>query len=147
MRQALAQGTQGPFFNDEFGDVYAVIYAFTTDGFTYRELRDRVESVRSELLRVPNVGKVDLIGIQNEVVYIDFSTRELAGRGISTDQLAESLRAQNAVNASSVLEPSPERVAVRVIGHLNTTANIEQLSVHVNGRLVPLRDVAVARSA
>jgi multidrug efflux pump subunit AcrB len=71
IRQTLPLGTQGPFFNDEFGDVYALIYAFTSDGFTYRELRDTVESVRSELLRVPNVGKVDLIGVQNEVVYID----------------------------------------------------------------------------
>src|SRR5258708_40134287 len=100
MRQALAQGTQGPFFNDEFGDVYAVIYAFTTDGFTYRELRDRVESVRSELLRVPNVGKVDLIGVQNEGVYVDFSTRERGGRGINTDQLQAPLRRQNGVRAS-----------------------------------------------
>jgi multidrug efflux pump subunit AcrB len=147
IRQTLPLGTQGPFFNDEFGDVYAVIYAFTTDGFTYRELRDTVESVRSELLRVPNVGKVDLIGVQNEVVYVDFSTRELAGRGINPDQLAESLRAQNAVNASGILETSSDRVAVRVSGQLNTIANIEQLSVNVNGRLVPLRDLAtVTRS-
>jgi multidrug efflux pump subunit AcrB len=147
IRQTLPLGTQGPFFNDEFGDVYAVIYAFTTDGFTYRELRDTVESARSELLRVPNVGKVDLIGVQNEVVYVDFSTRELAGRGINPDQLAESLRAQNAVNASGVLETSSDRVVVRVSGQLNTTANIEQLSINVSGRLVPLRDVAkVTRS-
>jgi multidrug efflux pump subunit AcrB len=147
MRQTLPIGTQGPFFNDEFGDVYAVIYAFTTDGFTYRELRDRVESVRSELLRVPNVGKVDLIGVQNEVVYVDFSTRELAGRGINTDQLAESLRAQNAVSASGIVETTRDRVAVRVSGQLKTTANIEQLSINVNDRLVPLRDLAkVTRS-
>jgi multidrug efflux pump subunit AcrB len=147
IRQTLPQGTQGPFFNDEFGDVYAVIYGFTTDGFTYRELRDRVESVRSELLRVPNVGKVDLIGVQNEVVYVDFSTRELAGRGINTDQLAESLRAQNAVSASGILETSRDRVAVRVSGQLKTIENIEQLSISVNGRLVPLRDLAkVTRS-
>src|SRR5882757_3139744 len=147
IRQTLPPGTQGPFFNDEFGDVYAVIYAFTSDGFTYRDLRDSVESVRSELLRVPNVGKVDLIGVQNEVVYVDFSTRELAGRGINPDQLAESLRAQNAVSASGVVETSHDRVAVRVSGQLNTAANIEQLSINVNGRLVPLRDLAtVTRS-
>src|SRR5437016_8247078 len=147
IRQTLPLGTQGPFFNDEFGDVYAVIYAFTTDGFTYRQLRDTVESVRSELLRVPNVGKVDLIGVQNEVVFIDFSTRELAARGINPDQLAESLRAQNAVNASGVLETANDRVAVRVSGQLNTAASIEQLSINVNGRLVPLRDLAtVTRS-
>jgi len=142
IRQTLPLGTRGPFFNDEFGDVYAVIYAFTTDGFSYRELRDAVESARSELLRLPNVGKVDLIGVQNEVVYIDFSTRELAGRGINPDQLAESLRAQNAVNASGVLETSSDRLAVRVSGQLNTVANIEQLSINVNNRLVPLRDLA-----
>ena len=147
IRHTLPLGTQGPFFNDEFGDVYAVIYAFTSDGFSYRELRDTVESVRSELLRVRNVGKVDLIGVQNEVVYVDFSTRELAGRGINPDQLAEALRAQNAVNASGVLEGSHDRVAVRVSGQLNSVANIEQVSVSVNGRLVPLRDLAtVSRS-
>jgi multidrug efflux pump subunit AcrB len=147
IRHTLPLGTQGPFFNDEFGDVYAVIYAFTSDGFTYRELRDTVESVRSELLRVRNVGKVDLIGVQNEVVYVDFSTRELAGRGINPDQLAEALRAQNAVNASGVLEASHDRVAVRVSGELNSVANIEQVSVSANGRLVPLRDLAtVSRS-
>ena len=147
IRHTLPLGTQGPFFNDEFGDVYAVIYAFTSDGFSYRELRDTVESVRSELLRVRNVGKVDLIGVQNEVVYVDFSTRELAGRGINPDQLAEALRAQNAVNASGVLEASQDRVAVRVSGQLNSVANIEQVSVSVNGRLVPLRDLAtVSRS-
>ena len=147
IRHTLPLGTQGPFFNDEFGDVYAVIYAFTSDGFSYRELRDTVESVRSELLRVRNVGKVDLIGVQNEVVYVNFSTRELAGRGINPDQLAEALRAQNAVNASGVLEASQDRVAVRVSGQLNSVANIEQVSVSVNGRLVPLRDLAtVSRS-
>jgi multidrug efflux pump subunit AcrB len=147
VRQTLPLGTQGPFFNDEFGDVYAVIYAFTTDGFTYRELRDTVESARSELLRVPNVGKVDLIGVQNEVFYVDFSTRVLAGRGINPDQLAESLRAQNAVSAAGVVETSSDRVAVRVSGQLNTVANIKQLSINVNGRLVPLRDLAtVTRS-
>ena len=147
IRHTLPLGTEGPFFNDEFGDVYAVIYAFTSDGFSYRELRDTVESVRSELLRVRNVGKVDLIGVQNEVVYVDFSTRELAGRGINPDQLAEALRAQNAVNASGVLEASHDRVAVRVSGQLNSVANIEKVSVSVNGRLVPLRDLAtVSRS-
>jgi len=147
IRQTLPLGTQGPFFNDEFGDVYGVIYAFTSDGFSYRELRDTVESVRSELLRIPNVGKVDLIGVQNEVIYVDFSTRELSGKGINPDQLAESLRAQNVVSESGVLETSRDRVAVRVSGQLNTVANIEQLSIQVNSRLVPLRDLAtVTRS-
>jgi multidrug efflux pump subunit AcrB len=145
MRQTLPLGTQGPFFNDDFGDVYAMVYAFTTDGFSYRELRDSVESVRSELLRVPNVGKVDLVGVQNEVVYIDFSTREIAGRGIDPNVLAEVLRSQNAVLASGVMETSREHIAIRVSGGLDSRQSIEQLSIMVNGRLVPLRDIATVR--
>ena len=145
MRQTLPLGTQGPFFNDDFGDVYAVVYAFTSDGFSYRDLRDSVESVRSELLRVPNVGKVDLVGVQNEVIYIDFSTREMAGRGIDPNVLAESLRSQNSVIASGVMETSRERIAIRVSGELDSKQSIEQLNVNVNGRLVPLRDIATVR--
>ena len=78
----MPQGAIGPFFNDDFGDVYGVIYALTSDGFTYRELRDQAEFIRAELLRVSNVGKVDLIGVQDEVIYIDFSLRQMAGLGI-----------------------------------------------------------------
>ena len=73
IRGQLPQGAIGPFFNDDFGDVYGVIYALTSDGFTYRELRDQAEFIRAELLRVSNVGKVDLIGVQDEVIYIDFA--------------------------------------------------------------------------
>ncbi len=69
IRGQLPQGAIGPFFNDDFGDVYGVVYALTTDGFTYRELRDQAEFIRAELLRVNNVGKVDLIGVQDEVIY------------------------------------------------------------------------------
>ena len=78
-RSTLPQGGSGPFFNDDFGDVYGVIYALTSDGFTLRELRDYAEFIARELLRVPNVGRVDLIGVQDEVINIDFSTRQMAG--------------------------------------------------------------------
>src|SRR5262249_28191141 len=71
----LPQGTVGPFYNDDFGDVYGVMYALTSDGFSHRELRDYAEFVRAELLRVPGVGKVDLIGVQDEVLNIDFSLK------------------------------------------------------------------------
>ncbi|MEP7246825.1 MAG: efflux RND transporter permease subunit [Gammaproteobacteria bacterium] len=142
IRGTLPQGSIGPFFNDDFGDVYGVIYALTTDGFTYRELRDYAEFIRAELLRVPNVGKVDLIGVQDEVVNIDFSTRQLAGLGIDTNLIAESLRSQNAVRASGVVETSSERIAVRVSGALDSVSALENVGIRVGDRQIRLKDFA-----
>ena len=142
IRQNLPDGVVGPFFNDDFGDVYGVIYAFTSDGFSYRELRDAVEAVRAELLRIPDVGKVDLIGAQNEVINIDFSLRQLAGLGVDVNQIAETLRSQNAVIASGTLETEHERIAVRVSGQFDSVASLEAITIRSNDRLIRLRDIA-----
>ncbi|WP_339528160.1 efflux RND transporter permease subunit, partial [Pseudomonas sp. EL_65y_Pfl2_R96] len=75
-------GVVGPGFNDRFGDVFGNIYAFTSDGLTQRQLRDRVEEVRAKVLTVPNVGRVDIVGAQDEVIYLEFSTRKVAALGI-----------------------------------------------------------------
>ena len=74
-RQSCRPGVQGPFFNDQFGDVYRNIYAFTADGLSFRQLRDYAEQARAEILKIPSAGKVDLIGTQDEVIYLDFSTQ------------------------------------------------------------------------
>jgi multidrug efflux pump subunit AcrB len=142
MRYQLPTGTVGPFFNDDFGDVYGVIYALTTDGFTYRELRDYAEFIRAELLRVPNVGKVDLIGVQDEVINIDISTRQLAGLGISSNLIAETLRAQNSVIASGVVETRNERIAVRVSGALDSVNALENVAIRAGDRQIRLKDIA-----
>ena len=75
MRGTLPAGVVGPFFNDDFGDTFGIIYAFTADGFTFRELRDYVEAARSRLLQVPDVSKIEVLGAQDEQVFIEFSTR------------------------------------------------------------------------
>jgi len=142
MRGSLPQGTVGPFFNDDFGDVYGVIYALTSDGFSYRELRDRAEFIRAELLRQPNVGKVDLIGVQDEVFNVDFSTRQLAGMGIDSDMVANTLRAQNAVIASGTVETANEHIAVRVSGALDSVESLENVGIHVGDRQLRLKDIA-----
>jgi multidrug efflux pump len=82
IRVTLPRGIQGPFFNDDFGDTFGTIYAFTSDGFTLRELRDYVERIRSELLALPDAAKIVLIGTQDEKIYLEFDTRQLAGLGI-----------------------------------------------------------------
>lgn len=83
IRHTLPSGVVGPGFNDEFGDTFGIIYGFTADGFTHRELRDYVEKIRARLLRVADVSKVDIIGAQDEKIIIEFSTDKLAGLGLS----------------------------------------------------------------
>jgi multidrug efflux pump len=142
LARTFPEGTVGPFYNDDFGDVYGVVYALTSDGFTHRELRDYAESVRSELLRVDGVGKVDLIGLQDEVLNIEYSTREMAGLGIGGDAIAATLRAQNAVTASGVVQTGDERIAVRVSGSLDSLEALGNVALRAGDRQVRLRDIA-----
>ncbi|WP_245474136.1 efflux RND transporter permease subunit, partial [Mesorhizobium sp. M2A.F.Ca.ET.042.01.1.1] len=104
IKAQLPQGVQGPFFNDRFGDVYGNIYAFTADGLTPRQLRDYVEDVRTKILTVPNAGKVDLVGAQDEAIYLEFSTRQIAALGLNQQQIVASLQAQNAITPSGVIQ-------------------------------------------
>ena len=142
IRGELPSGVQGPFFNDDFGDVYGNIYAFTADGFTQRELRDYVEDARSKILTVPNVGKVDFIGAQDEVIYLEFSPRRLAAYGISQQDVVQTLQAQNAVVPSGVIQAGPERVSVRVGGQFTSEDSLRNLNLRVGDRFFRLSDVA-----
>jgi len=141
----LPQGVQGPFFNDEFGDTYGIIYAFTSDGFTPRELRDELEKVRTELLRVPDVAKVDFIGTQDEKIYLEFSTRQMAALGINASELMDSLRAQNAIVPSGVLETGDERISVRVSGSFDSEASLQSINFKSENRFFRLSDIATIR--
>jgi len=140
--QTLPQGAQGPFFNDEFGDTFGVIYGFTSDGFSPRELKDYVEGVRAELLRLPDVGKIDLIGVQDEQVTIAFSPRKLANLGIGQGQVLEALRAQNAVAPSGTVDTGAERILLRVSGGFHSEADIADINLRANGRFVRLAEIA-----
>jgi multidrug efflux pump subunit AcrB len=104
IRQTLPQGVQGPFFNDEFGDTYSLIFALTSDGFSHRELRDHAERLRSELLTTPDTAKIDLVGTQDEKIYLEFSTQQLAAMGLDISGLIETLQAQNAIQPSGTVD-------------------------------------------
>jgi len=136
------QGVQGPFFNDHFGDVYGNIYAFTADGLTPRQLRDYVETARSHILTVPNAGKVELIGAQDEAIYLEFSTRQTAALGINQQQIVQSLQAQNAITPSGVIESGPERITIRVSGQFTSEESLREINLRVNDRFFRLADVA-----
>ena len=145
MRHTLPQGIVGPFFNDEFGDTFGIIYAFTADGFSHRELRDAVEAARSELLLVPDVSKIDILGAQDEVIYIDFSAERLAGLGFDPSTLLAALRAQNIVSPAGVLSTSKESIALRVSGAFGSEQDIAEVTFAVGDRMLRLRDIADVR--
>ena len=141
----LPSGVVGPFFNDHFGDVYGNIYAFTSDGLTQRQLRDRVEGVRSKVLTVPNVGRVDMVGAQDEAIYLEFSTRKLAALGVDQTAVLNTIKAQNAVTPSGFVQAGPERIAVRVGGQFTSEDSLRSINLRVNDRYFPLTDLATIR--
>jgi multidrug efflux pump subunit AcrB len=135
-------GVATPTFNDRFGDVFGNIYAFTSDGFSQRQLRDYVEDVRRNILTVPNVGKVDLVGAQDEVIFLEFSTRQLAALGISQADVLSTLQSQNAITPSGVLQAQGERVSLRVSGQFTSEDSLRSVNLQVNNRFFRLSDIA-----
>lgn len=142
IRAQFPQGLQGPTFNDEFGDVYGSIYAFTADGLSLRQLRDYVEQVRADIRSVPGLGKVEVIGAQDEVIYLNFSTRKLAALGLDQSQVVQALQAQNAVTPAGVIEAGPERISVRTSGQFKSEEDLRRVNLRVNDRFFRLADLA-----
>src|SRR4029077_9036213 len=135
------------FFNDEFGDVFGTIYAFTADGFTQRELRDYVEAVRNALLTVPDAGKADLIGAQDEKIYLEFDTHLLAGLGIDRGQIMQSLKDQNAVTPSGIIQAPSEKFVVHVSGAFGSSEDLSRVNFFANGKYIRLIDISTVRHA
>ncbi len=122
IQNTLPQGVLGPYFNDQFGDVYGNVFAFTSDGLSMRQLRDYAESTRAKILTLPNAGKVELIGAQDEAIYLEFSTRQVAALGLDQQAILQALQDQNAITPSGVVEAGPERISVRVSGQFTSEA-------------------------
>jgi multidrug efflux pump len=142
IRHSLPDGVRGPFFNDEFGDTFGTIYAFTADGYSYSELRDYVEDVRDALLRVPDVAKIDMIGDQDEKIYVELSHRKLATLGIDPLQIFSVLSAQNNLVPAGNFETSADRIFVRVGGAFESPESVREIGIQANNRLFRLGDIA-----
>ena len=145
MRGTLPQGVVGPFFNDDFGDTFGIIYAFTADGFTFRELRDYVEAARSRLLQLPDVSKIEVLGAQDEQVFIEFNTERLAGLRLDYQTIVATLQAQNLVRPAGVIRTQQERVFLRVTGAFDSEHDIEAVNFVVGDRIIRLGDIATVR--
>jgi multidrug efflux pump len=145
IRRTLPASVLDPGFNDDFGDTYGLIYGFTADGFTHRELRDYVEDIRSRLLLVPDVSKIEILGAQDEQIFVEFSTQQLAGLGIDRAALIAALQAQNAVIPAGSLQTGDEKLSIRVTGAFRSEKDLLDTNFLSNGRLIRLRDIAEVR--
>ncbi|MGU7839000.1 efflux RND transporter permease subunit [Burkholderia sp. AW33-5] len=141
----LPPGVQGPFFNDEFGDVYTNIWTLEGDGFTPAQLHDYADQLRTVLLRVPGVGKVDYFGDPDQRIFIEADNAQLTRLGISPQQLGQAINAQNDISSAGVLTTADDRVFVRPSGQFDNVAAIADTLIRINGRTFRLGDLATVK--
>ncbi len=142
IRHTLPAGVQGPFFNDEFGTTFGNIYALTGEGFDYAILKDYADRIQLQLQRVKNVGKVELLGLQDEKIWIELSNVKLANLGVPLEAVREALQAQNAVAPAGFVETLSDRVRLRVSGQFETVEQIRAFPIRVAGNTFRIGDVA-----
>ena len=145
IRQTLPTGIQGPYFNDEFGDVFGNIYALTAAGLDYPQLKDTAERIRDELLRVPNVGKVEIFGIQDEKIYIELSNAKLATLGLDQALIVQALNQQNAIAGTGFFETSSERIQIRPGGAFDTVQAVADTLIRAGNHSFRLGDIATVK--
>ncbi len=142
IRGLLPAGIQGPFFNDEFGDTFGNIYALTGDGFTYAQLKEAADRIRADLLRVKDVAKVDLVGEQDEKIFVEVANAKLATLGVDSSVVFAALAQQNAVASAGSFETPTDRIYIRASGALDSVESVRGLPVRANGRTFRLGDLA-----
>ena len=143
IRHTLPIGVQGPFFNDDFGDVYGVIYALQADGFNQTELKDIADDVRQKLLRVKDVSKVELFGVQDEKIFIEIAQKKLVQLGLDLNAVLAQLNQQNAVESAGNLQTPNDVVQIRVAGQLEAVAQLKEFRIRgASGQHIRLADIA-----
>jgi multidrug efflux pump len=147
IRGTLPGGVVGPFFNDEFGDVYGSIYALSSDGFSYDELKDHADQVRQRLLKVKYVNKVEVFGAQDEKIFIEISQKRLAQLGLDFNLVLAQLGQQNAIESAGTINSPTDYVQVRVGGQFNSVEQLQNFAIRANGASFKLGDIAEVRRA
>jgi multidrug efflux pump len=142
IRQNLPAGVQGPFPNDEFGDAFGNVFALTGQGYTLAELRRQADRIALQLRRVPDVAKVDLIGVQDERIWIEMSAAKLATLGLDPRLIQQTLQAQNAMTAAGYVDSASDRIRLRVSGSFDSVDAIRAIGIRAGDKLFKLGDVA-----
>ncbi len=146
-RSTLPPGVVGPYFNDEFGDVYGSIYAISADGFSYAELKDHADQVRQRLLKVKDVSKVAIFGAQDEKVFVEISQQRLAQLGFDFNQVLGQLGQQNAIESGGTINAPTDSIQVRVAGQFNSLDDLRRFPIRANGQAFKLGDIAEIKRA
>ncbi|MQX52527.1 efflux RND transporter permease subunit [Alcanivorax sediminis] len=142
IRHTLPRDALGPFFNDEFGTTFGNIYALSGDGFDYAIMKDYADRLQLALQRVDDVGKVELIGLQDEKIWIEISNTKLASLGIPLITVQQALQSQNAVAEAGFFETPTDRVRIRVSGEFTSVEDIRNFPIQVENRTLRLQDIA-----
>lgn len=145
-RQDFPDGVRGPYFNDEFNDVYMSLYAVQGDGLSMAELLEYAEKIKVDLQSVPTLSKVDILGKQAEKVYVELSTKRLAALGMTPQEVMDALVRQNVMSPSGSVDTQSDRVLARVDGALHGTSDVAKVSIEAGGRIVRLSDIATVRA-
>ena len=142
IRHTLPQDVRGPFFNDEFGTTFGNIYALTGKGFDYAIMKDYADRLQLALQRVDDVGKVELIGLQDEKIWVEISNTKLASLGIPLVTVQQALQSQNTVADAGFFETPTDRVRLRVTGEFTSVEDIRNFPIQVDNRTLRLDDIA-----
>ncbi len=142
IKHTLPSGVQGPYPNDEFGDVMINVFALTGDGFDLAELRRYADRVALDLKRVPDVKRVELIGVQDEKIFLDASSQRLASFGVTPAMIGAALQQQNALSPAGFVDTTTDRIWLRVTGGYDSVERIRNTDLLVNGRHLRLGDIA-----
>ncbi len=142
---SLPSGVRGPFFNDRFDDVYGTIYAITGDDFSYEDKRKYADEIRERLLRIKDVQRVTLLGVQQQMIYVEMDQNKLASFGLSPDAVFRVIQQQGTMMPSGMIHTSTKNVAIRVDGLLGSTEALENLPIHIGQKSFHLGDVATVK--
>ena len=145
MRHTLPTGAQGPFFNDEFGDTFGNIFALTGQGFSHADKKIYIDRIRRELLRLPDVSKVEIFGEQEEKIVIELSNVKLANLGIDAAAIVAAMQAQNAVLAGGAFETASDKIYVRASGAFDSVGAITDFTLRANNRVFKIGDIATVK--
>jgi multidrug efflux pump subunit AcrB len=148
MQGSLPSGVLGPFFNDEFGDVYGTIFALESDGFSPAEVKRFADDVRQRLLGIHDVRKVELFGVQDEKIYLEISHKRLAQLGLDLNQVVGQLNDQNAVESAGAAQGPDDAVQIRVAGAFSGVEQLRDMPIRASsGKQLRLGDIADIRRA
>lgn len=142
IRHQLPQGVQGPFFNDEFGDTFGNIYVLTGKDFDYAILKEYADRLQLQLQRIKDVGKVELIGLQDQKIWVEISNTKAAQLGIPVTAIQQALQQQNSVANAGFFETGTDRIQLRVSGQIQSVEELKQMPLLVGGQTIQLSDVA-----